>query len=149
MKTIRHKGYTLSEIMVAIIILGIMSSLALPSYNIQMAKIKSQEATIALQSIYLAQKEYKKDNLAYATSLADLDVSFPGGLNNFNNPIALDEDIICNGVTRTRVGVIIRIKNPKYELSILETGQIICRTLPSLSCSDPLCEKLGFSNTWQ
>lgn len=67
MKTIKGsiKGYTLVEILVATVIIGVMAGLAVPIYQTNTQKSKDDEAKVNLFTIYTAERIYKANNGTY------------------------------------------------------------------------------------
>ncbi len=70
------KGFTLIEILVVVLIIGVLGSLALPQYLKSVEKSKYAEAEEILQTIYTAQHRYVLDNNTYAETFDDLDITF-------------------------------------------------------------------------
>ena len=62
------KGFTLIEIIVALVILTILAAVALPSYMTMMTQGAANAAQNNLIAIYNAQKNYYFGNAAYCTS---------------------------------------------------------------------------------
>lgn len=74
-KNIRNKGFTLIELMIVVAILGVISSLALPSYTEYMRKAKRSDAKVELLRIAQLQENFFVQNLSYAKSLKQLGFS--------------------------------------------------------------------------
>jgi type IV pilus assembly protein PilA len=69
------QGFTLIELLVAIVIVGVLSTIALPSFLTQVAKARGAEAKSNLGSINRAQQSYRFDNGTFAPDLNALNTS--------------------------------------------------------------------------
>lgn len=63
----RQKGMTLLELMIVIAIVGILASVAIPSFNDSVIKARRADARNSLFDWQLRQAEYFADNLSYAS----------------------------------------------------------------------------------
>ena len=82
------KSFTLTEMLVVLIIIGILVLLALPSLMPLITKAKSTEAKIQLQHIYTLEKSYFFETSKYSTDLNDISfeqqkLSTDGGQANY------------------------------------------------------------------
>jgi len=73
------KSFTLIELIVVIIIIGILATLAFMQYTKVIEKGRTAEAKSILGTIRTAQEAYRLENGSYATSIADLPVEAPTG----------------------------------------------------------------------
>ncbi|WP_404340660.1 type IV pilin protein [Pseudoalteromonas mariniglutinosa] len=73
----KQKGFTLIELMIAVAILGIIASIALPSYFEHVKRTARAEAITALLDAANKQEQYFVDNREYTTTLSDLGVVSP------------------------------------------------------------------------
>ena len=72
-----NEGFTLIELLVVIIIIGILSAIALPSFLNQAAKAKQSEAKTYVGSVNRAQQAYRIENTQFATQMTALEIGIP------------------------------------------------------------------------
>ena len=65
-------GFTLMEILVVVIIVGILAMIALPSYQESMRKGRRTDAKQALMSVASREEQYMLDHSTYTSNLKDL-----------------------------------------------------------------------------
>lgn len=76
-----NSGFTLVELMVVVAIIGILSSVAIPSFKRYQAKAKTSEAKLHLASIYSAEVSFFSDADSYAQCLNNMGYN-PSGSKN-------------------------------------------------------------------
>ena len=127
----RKRGFTLLELIIVVIVIGILASIALPRYIKVMEKARSAEARTVLGSMRSAQVRYFASHDNYATTPSHLDINFTA-LNYFNagtTQAAADPTGTspCAGTGQANcLGEIQRLDNsgPEYWASIDTTGNI-------------------------
>jgi len=70
--TNKQKGFTLIEIMIVVAILGILSAIALPSYQEYVKKSRRTDAKVTLLRIAQLQESFFAQKLSYAKNLSQL-----------------------------------------------------------------------------
>ena len=74
-----HKsGFTLLELLVVVLIIGILAAIALPQYKMAVAKTKFTMLKTMTKSIYESIQRYYLTNNAYPTNQSQLDIAFEG-----------------------------------------------------------------------
>lgn len=71
------RGFTLIELMIAIVVVAILAAVAFPSFLDSIRKGRRSEAFAALSALQQAQERWRGSNSAYTTALTDLGVASP------------------------------------------------------------------------
>jgi len=71
-------GFTLIELLVAISIVGLLATIAYPSFQDALRKARRADATNTLLKIQIAQEKYRTRHPVFAGDLADLPVHING-----------------------------------------------------------------------
>lgn len=74
----KRKGFTLIELLVVVLIIGILSAVALPQYEIAVMKSKMNSLLPVMRAIKDANEVYYMANGVYVDDLNQLDVSIDG-----------------------------------------------------------------------
>lgn len=124
-----NNGFTLMELVIVIIVMGVIASIALPRYQFTIEKAKSGEALQILESLRGAQELYKYEHGVYSAIRTDLDVTIPSPV-HFNMPTVQATDPIAS----------IQRKGNLYSFEIEADGTITCK--PNVWPTS--CTKMGF-----
>lgn len=138
-------AFTIIEIIVVVVIIGVLAAIAMPSYRIQMLKVKNQEAVRVLWALWEAEKDYFRDNGVYTSNVGDLAIDIPT-MKNFTNLVLTDSQVQgCGGPFVTNRMSVDSIDS-SYRIYLMENGSLFCRSglVGPLLCPDPFCMKMGF-----
>lgn len=110
-------GFTLLEILIVVVIVGVLATVALPTYSVHIERVRASEGVQLLSALLAAQERYRQENNSYTTVMADLDIELPNAA-NFTVPPTLYN-------AAARVATIAR-SDGSYTLCINSTGVISC-----------------------
>ena len=75
----RFHGFSLMEVMIVVVIIGILAALAYPNLEKYLKRARQTEAKTNLSAIYTAQKIYFSLHQSYADDINELDLSLAQG----------------------------------------------------------------------
>ncbi|MBS3027686.1 MAG: type IV pilin-like G/H family protein [Dolichospermum sp. DET50] len=124
-----NEGFTLIELLVVIIIIGILSAIALPSFLNQAAKAKQSEAKTYIGSINRAQQSYRIENTSFAATFPNLQIGIPTQTTNYVYAIPT-ADAVSTSVTATSqdAGSLKSFSGGVVVLTSGQTSAIACQT---------------------
>ncbi|MBU1061158.1 MAG: prepilin-type N-terminal cleavage/methylation domain-containing protein, partial [Candidatus Omnitrophica bacterium] len=71
----KGKGFTLVEVLIVVIIIGILAAIGIPQFADSIEKAKGGEARAGLGHLQTGEKVYFAERETYTTALADLDIT--------------------------------------------------------------------------
>lgn len=121
----KRRAFTLLELMVVVIIVGILAMIAMPQFFKAAEKARAAEGVNILGALRGAQLRYYSENpkQAFTDDLTELDVGFNDADYKFFTALrpfaasATDPDAILGEIIRREIG---------YKLSIKVNGNIVC-----------------------
>lgn len=78
----KKRGFTLIELMIVVMIVGILAMIAVPSYDKYVIRAKRSSAKQYMLQVASRQEQYLLDARQYATDLTQLNVAAPSDISN-------------------------------------------------------------------
>lgn len=89
------KGFTLLELLVVVLIIGVLAAIALPEYNMAVGRARYATLKDNARAIKSAMDRYYMAQNSYTDKLTDLDIDFQGTLSGDKHKISLPDSSDC------------------------------------------------------
>ena len=115
------RGFTLIELLVVVAIIGILSAIGVVSYGKYKSSAEKKQAEISLNSIYLAEQEYKSNNgeYYYNTSTSNIVTNLFDGIDDLSAQAYSFKTTDANTLTITAT----KETNTSCTISITQTNK--------------------------
>ena len=131
------------ELIIVVVIIGVLAAVALPTYRIQMLKMKNQEAVRILMFLWEAQKEYDRENGGYTSDIGDLAIDPPVPKHFINLGVSDGTPPVSCTPPPKKTLASMEANDSSYTLYVLVDGRVVCKPA-SGACPGSLCTQMGF-----
>lgn len=133
------RGFTLIELMLGIVVLGILAAVALPAYQSHVLKGRRADAITALSTIQQTQERMRSNRSSYVSTLSDLGISdtsehYQLSLSGVGNPPSFASGFIATA--RPRSGGRQASDNQCAQMSITVNGARVANSASSAAGTD-------------
>lgn len=148
------KGFTLIELLVVVLIIGILSAVALPQYQVVVAKTRVASYLPFLRTLQKVQEQYYMANGTYVTSIRDLDIECQSyGSGAHENWCYLDKKGRSH-ILMSDGAFVLETSGVKASIYFFYRGSASCYAVADNNLATRVCQSLtgdtnpkGFDNT--
>ena len=131
------KGFTLLEVLIVVIIIGILAAIALPQYMTSIEKARSGEAANNIGSLRTAIDRYWYQNGSITTNIDNLDIDNPNSITNKLYAYTITDDG-TTATTRAYTVTATRVTGgTTYTVQWVQTNNITGKLLRSANLGGP------------
>ena len=153
-----NSGFTLLELLVVVLIIGMLAGIALPQYQLAVGKSKYATLKNATKSLVEAAERYYLLHDSYPTEFADLDINFPitketnsgeafqinfPGVSHCSFHYVAGRSICSNYISKVKMYYLQTRSHRSCQVYSLNTNDIpnkICQTETGKSASQARCQ---------
>ena len=106
-RSLLQKGFTLVELMIVVVIVGILSAIALPNFLNQQNKAKATCAKTQVSALAKEQQVFFAENSDFAATATELGTTLPEACNGYGQ-VVLSDSAITAAPTDTTNGYFVR-----------------------------------------
>ncbi len=119
----RNRGFTLIELMIAVVVVAILTAIAYPSYQKHLAKGRRAAAQAYLMDIAQRQQQYFLDQRSYAPDVATLNTPMPDEVvGYYQNPVTITTSATPPGFIASAIPTGVQASNNEPTLTIDQSG---------------------------
>ena len=145
----KNAGFTLIELLVVVLIIGILAAVALPKYQLAVAKSRAAAFMPPIRSVADANTRYYMANGEYATDFTQLDIDLPPGgtLSSSQNIMTYDNRkiFLCGEACSYSVQGTPDL-NISFYIEYYTSGGIVCWAHNSSDLANQVCHSLSGAN---
>ena len=119
------RGFTLVELMITIVIVGLLTAIALPTYINQQSKARATCAVIQVSALAKEQQIHFTQNSQFASDYTTLGSTQPEACGGYNRP-TLSSSVIDASPTDTTNGLCVRATLANGSFKLIKPFKGIC-----------------------